>query len=468
MRDQNIPLLKFMNFHRKFLAASLVAFATVIPVAAQDATTGPDTVTVEEFESLKGQVESLNESFLTTKTTVDKLAKIKVSGYIQAQWQQADSLGAPSVAGGNFPANSDQRFQLRRGRVKTAYETATSRYVLQIDVVPGGLVNNAVSTSGGVTIKDAYAVLMEPWLKTFSATFGVFDRPFGHEISYSSSMRESPERSRVFQTVFPGERDLGAKIEANPTEHLGFLQYFTLKAGLFTGMGPNVNENDRERDFIGRVGFTAPFYDLNLSIDGGVSAYLGKSTSVNDTALAFGDTSFITTATGNKLKTFERTVYGADVQTFYTVPVIGDILGGTSLRGEYLQGKMPGTKNSSAPYAASTSALVEREFRGWYVILVQNFGDKVQGVVKYDVYDPNTQVSGADLGKPGTNLGAADVQFSTLGLGAIYHWDENVKLTAYYDRVTNEESNAAATGSLLPYQQDLKDNVFTARVQVKF
>src|SRR5687768_7706384 len=141
----------------------------------------------EEMQSLKGSLEGLNEGFLETKSAVDKLSKIKVSGYVQAQWQKADSVGIQSVAGGNFPAagstaaGTDQRFQLRRGRIKTTYETATSRYVLQIDAIPSG-----------VTLKDAYVTLMEPWLKTFSYTMGVFDRPFGFEISYSSGSRESP------------------------------------------------------------------------------------------------------------------------------------------------------------------------------------------------------------------------------------------------------------------------------------
>src|SRR5690606_34337663 len=125
---------------------------------------------------LEAKVESLGESYLQTKAIADKLNKIKVSGYVQAQWQYADSMGARAVSGGNFAANSQERFQVRRGRLKTTYETLTSRYVLQFDVIPGG-----------VGIKDAYATIMEPWFKTFSYTMGVFDRPFGFEISYSSS-----------------------------------------------------------------------------------------------------------------------------------------------------------------------------------------------------------------------------------------------------------------------------------------
>jgi hypothetical protein len=43
-----------------------------------------------------------------------------------------------------------------------------------------------------------------------------------------------------------------------------------------------------------------------------------------------------------------------------------------------------------------------------------------------------------------------------------------VKFVAYYDMVKNEKVNAAATGSLAPYRNDLKDNVFTLRMQYKF
>jgi hypothetical protein len=202
----------------------------------------------EKISALEGQFKSLEESYLETKGTVDKLAKIKLSGYIQAQWQHADSNGQASIAGGSFPANTKQRFQVRRGRLKTTYAGETSLYVLQFDVIPRG-----------VSIKDAYVALQEPWLKAFSATMGVFDRPFGFEISYSSSSRESPERSRVYQTLFPGERDLGAKLEFKGHENLGFLQYFNLKGGVFTGQGPTADEIDEEQDFIGRLGFQAPF-----------------------------------------------------------------------------------------------------------------------------------------------------------------------------------------------------------------
>jgi hypothetical protein len=423
-------------------------------------------VSVEEgLSNVKGSVESLNESYLETKSTVDKLAKIKVSGYIQAQWQYADSNGQPSIAGGNFAPLTNQRFQLRRARLKTQYESATSRYVLQFDVAQTGL-----------AIKDAYVTLMEPWLKTFSGTMGVFNRPFGFEIAYSSSSRESPERARVFQTLFPGERDMGAMLEIAPPSEMGPLSMLNFKGGVFTGMRENTIENDNEQDFIGRLGFQAPFYDLNLSIDGGVSAYMGKVTARTDTVFESGTGANGLEAmirdVGNLNQTVDRNYYGVDLQLYYDLPVIG----GTSIRGEYLWGEQPGVAGSSSFYPG-TGTLYKREFMGWYGMLVQNIFAKNQLVVKYDVYDPNVNAEASDIGKAttatgvgptGVALSATDITISTLGLGWLYHWDENVRLMAYYDMVANEEINTNATGGLATWEKDFDDNVFTFRMQVKF
>lgn len=417
-------------------------------------------VFAREYETLKGSLESLNESFLETRTTVDKLNKLKISGYVQAQWQYADSAGQPSIAGGNFAAGADQRFMVRRGRLKAAYDTRTlqaltSRFVLQIDVVPGG-----------VTLKDAYVSLYEPWLGIFSYTMGVFDRPFGFEISYSSSSRESPERSRVYQTLFPGERDLGAMVAVAPGETRGFWQHFNLKAGVFTGLGPATAEIDREQDFIGRLGFRAPFYDLNLGVDGGFSLYRGKAVAANDTVYTLVDNgvaSFQASA-GKQGSVHERNVYGVDAQIHYDIPIIG----GFSLRGEYLRGEIPGTRGSARPYGTATTALVDREAAGWYLMWVQNLGARLQTVVKYDVFDPNTGVDGGDVGRSGSNLNANDLAIGTLGFGALWHWDAGVRIMAYYDRVTNEKAHPDAAGSLAAWTDDLSDNVFTFRVQAKF
>jgi hypothetical protein len=62
--------------------------------------------------------------------------------------------------------------------------------------------------------------------------------------------------------------------------------------------------------------------------------------------------------------------------------------------------------------------------------------------------------------------------FNTIGLGWIYHWDENIKLMLYYDIVQPEKVKnvwaAKTSSSFYPYTLDMKANVLTFRVQYKF
>ncbi len=440
----------------------------VLRAISQDTTS---VATKEDVAEINGAIEGINETMLEIKTTADALKKIKVSGYLQAQYQLAESTSVPSYAGGNFPSNVKSRFSVRRGRVKVNYDNDLTQFVLQIDV-----------TQSGVGIKDAYASVKEPWLRIASLTGGIFDRPFGFEISYSSSIRESPERSRMYQILFPGERELGAKLELAPES--GPLSYFNFKGGLFNGVLNTANENDRWKDFIGRLGFQFPFDEQNLAIDGGFSLYAGNVTNNSKYVYKFDGSSTIKrfsvdSTIGNLGNQFERTYYGADIQAYYDIPAIG----GASLRGEFITGIQPSTDKSIGfynPEAAGTTdpksvidgkkitPLYRRNITGWYINYIQNIGLKHQFVVKYDIFDPNTDITGDDIGKSGSNFTAADIKYTTLGIGWIYHWDANVKFVVYYDWMKNEKVNSLATGTLAPFKDDLKDNILTLRMQYKF
>jgi hypothetical protein len=333
----------------------------------------------------------------------------------------------------------------------------------------------------GVSIKDVNITLMEPWLKTFSVVAGIMDRPFGYEVPFSSSALETPERTRFAQTYMPGEKDLGVELVAEPGSDMGWLQYLNLKVGTFTGNGgltllgstppAQYDENDNEKDYIGRLGFKAPFNELNLAIDGGFSVYTGKVTNVSDSLFAMNDTGF-SASLGHKFKTEDRKVYAVDAQLYYDIPY----LGGLSLKGEYNWGTMPSVRNANGPYTPANNSntpavllpMIKRDILGWYVMAVQNLGSKVQAVVKYDVFDPNTDVKGGDVGKPGRNLTAPDLAYRTLGFGGNFYWDGNLRITAYYDMVTNEKVASTATGALVPFKSDLNDNVLTVRAQMKF
>ena len=394
-------------------------------------------------------------------TTVTTLSKFKVTGYIQANFQKADSMGIKSFAGGDFGAIQKNRFAVRRGRIKFNYAGTLSNYVLQLE-----------ATEKGVAIKDAYVNFTEPWLQAVSVTGGVFNRPFGFEVPYSSSSLESPERARYNQTLFPGEEDLGAMLtfqmpKASPWN------FIKIDAGYFAGNGINP-EFDNKKDFIGHIGITKATPSENIKYGLGVSYYNGGvyQSSVN----------YYTTKTGTDgIKTFvldpsktakgafsKRQYTGFDAQLSLESPV-----GITTLRGEYIMGVQPGQSGSSASptsnFTTTSPDTYVRNLSGGYFVFVQSFKrTPLSLIIKYDYYDPNTDVKGDEIGVASTDAGtkktnATDLKYTTTGFGLLYAVSANVKLTLYYDKVKNETSK-----NLANFSKDLTDNVITFRMQYKF
>lgn len=446
-----------------FLLLGIIALICPLKASSQE-----QPATKEQLDEVKSALDGLSESFNEYRGYVDALRKIKVTGYLQPQFRYTDLINTPysigSFSGGAFPANTKNLFTVRRGRLKVTYDNVLTQYVLQIDAIQTGF-----------TLKDAYVMITEPWTKSFGLQMGVFDRPFGYEISYSSSNRETPERSRLFQTIFPGERELGAKLFWAPQS--GPLSMLHADLGVFNGSGPTANEFDNFKDIIGRIGGQIPLDQINAALDIDVSGYFGNVRNATKFlytpgTLANGAQGFIVDSSATNLSAgVQRQYLGFDAQFYYDVPSIGGLI----LRGEYIFGKQPGTNaTTTSPSAQPAGSAYKRDFAGWYVYLIQNIGNKNQLLVKYDVYDPNTKVGASDFLTTNTSgangLTATDIKVSTLGLGWVYHWDENVKFVAYYELVSNEKlTNLSKTTSALAlYADDVRDNVFTFRVQVKF
>jgi len=425
-----------------------IAFISPVSIVAQEAEQTP-------FDTLTSTVSKL-------QSELSLLKKFKVSGYIQTQYQVADSAGVSSYAGGNFAANVDKRFAVRRGRFKIAYNNNLTTSVIQVDV-----------TEKGVVIKDAYVKVTEPWLRSFSLTTGVFDRPFGFEISYSSSLRESPERSRMFQTIFPGERDLGAKITFQPPK-TSMWSFLKIEGGMFNGTGGSASDFDYNKDFIGNIGINRTTGNEKVNYGIRASYYKGGWRQGTSRVFLMGSD-----AVGMDAFRVEKdTAFYGELTKRQYLGVDGQVnidwaVGITAMRAEYIRGKQPAVSSSStSPSAVVTTDAFNRNFNGMYVYFLQNIGaTKYQFVLKYDLYDPNTDVSGNKIGKSpianeGTTFaktGKSDIKYTNIGLGLVYHYDSNVKLTAYYDIVKNETSN-----NLKGYSLDLSDNVFTLRMQYKF
>lgn len=420
---------------------------------------------VEKIDTLN----VLDQRVTTLEDALQSSKKLKVSGYVQTQWQssQIDSLGKSSqdMKVGATKAGSEttdmNRFGIRRGRIKVAYEDFGSTGVLQFDL-----------TEKGLALKDAYLNILDPWVGYVSLKGGIFDRPFGYEISYSSSRRESPERSRIFQTLFPDERDLGVSLilQAPKTSPWNVLR---LEAGLFAGNGI-AQDNNSKKDFIGHLSYNK-LLTSDIKFGLGASYYLGSVAETNKYIYSVSSGAFSVDSLSNIKKDgyAKRQYVGFDGQLS-----INSVFGLTSIRGEYLFGVQPANSaNSSSPKTGNiggtdnlnTTSFVPggtdtyiRNMAGGYVHFIQDIADtKHSIVVKYDWYDPNTDITGSQIGV-GSKTGKTDIAYSTLGLGYMYRMNNNVRIMAYYDIVSNETTRVKG------YFKNVNDNLVTVRLQYKF
>lgn len=229
------------------------------------------------------------------------------------------------------------------------------------------------------------------------------------------------------------------------------------------------NDFDFQKDFIGRISASHTTKNEKVSISGGLSYYNGGYRTGNKQIWTDnGNHGFQVDSSSNNIgKIVKRIHYGADLQLTFDLP-----FGMTTLRGEYVMGQLPGLgyrTYNMVPYSQPVTPIYMRNFDGAYFYFVQRLGSsKHQLVVKYDWFDPNKSVKGTQIGEKGSNTSAVDVRFDTWGFGWLYNWDANVKLSVYYDMVTNESTQIAGTSSLNDFTKDIKDNILTLRVQYKF
>lgn len=402
----------------------------------------------------------------SVRPVIKRFENLRITGYIQPQFQVAQSDGAPSFAGGNFSAFSSSRFMLRRARLKFDYILPSrSRY-------PAALFSFQIdATERGVIVRDMFLKLFENKKNKFSVTTGLFARPFGYEVNLSSAFRETPERGRMSQILMPSERDIGFMVSYEPQEkEKRRVSHVKFDAGFFNGQGlSGTTDFDDHKDLISRL-FIKPYIFKHVDISGGLSYLRGGwkngtkyvyRTGLNST----GERIFIADSSERNLgHSSPRHYYGADIQVKWK-----HTRGETEWRAEYWFGTQPGTATSTSnpgtlPNTNGQPAPTYiRHFDGIFLLFLQHLADtRHQLLLKYDWYDPNIRVKESDIGKAGTNLSSADIRFSTLGVGYVYQLNSQTKLIVYFDRVKNK-----ATG-LAGFTGDLADNVLTCRLQFRF
>jgi hypothetical protein len=315
---------------------------------------------------------------------------LSLTGFLQADYtvrqSSQDQLNTASA-----PLNED-RFNIRRARL---------RAVLEREYVMGAVEFDGNTTRGATArILGAEASLRWPAPKgheppLLMLTVGAFKIPFGFEVLQSDKDRLFLERSTAERALFPGEYDLGARLQGGWRA----IRYAVAvmngepagESSGFPGRDPN-----HQKDVVGRVGVEVGVVE-RLALAAGISALAGTGfhpgTPATKPSILWQDRnqdgmfqpSEVAVAPGvsaSPSSNFKRQAIGADLRLTANLLTLGETVG----YGELYLAKNLDRAILPADPKASGRDITER---GIYLAITQQLGEHAMVGFRYDHYNPD-------------------------------------------------------------------------------
>jgi phosphate-selective porin len=294
-----------------------------------------------------------------------KEPELKIGGLLQAQADFGDRGDTRFTTG-------DDRFYLRRARLNaTGSFLEDFDFRLELDL-SASLSNNSTSLSTSnlrAQMTDGYV----NWNKYAAANIrgGQFKSPFGYEQLYADPRLLTIERSLVNDRLTIG-RQIGVMLVGD-----AFGKRLSYATSIFNGNNVNVSFNDNDKFlYAERVsGLIYSAKDLKLNV--GANAFFSedKNLTGQSSDFLFNENTF----------TGKRTGLGFDSQLHWAA---------LDVWVEYLQVKFQPEDN-----------VPEEEFtpRGWYAMAGYMLRPKLQGVVRYETFNPTIVIDSTDIWTFGVN-----------------------------------------------------------------
>jgi hypothetical protein len=297
------------------------------------------------------------------------------------------------------------------------------------------------------------------------ATIGLFKTPFGFEVAREGdTQRLFAERSALNRAFFPGEYDLGVRLQGG----WRFLRY-ALAAMNGNPAGDKqfaLRDPNKSKDFVGRFGVDTAVYGP-VRVAFGVSGVRGTGLSPGSPAgkdvLVWRDLnengavdpneiSFIQGVAAVPAQDFDRWAVGGDLQLRIAIPRLGDLM---------LYTEVVGGANLDRSLVPADPVLAGRDYRefGWYVGGTLELTRYAIIGARYDAYNPDSDSTARQSG----NFVPADLSFTTLAVAAAARYPGRGRLLLEYDHNTNRLGRDM-TG--LP--ANLKDDAVTLRGEIVF
>ncbi len=424
-----------------------------------------------ETAELRATVESLKEqAAAAAKAAAEAPPSVRaarlglgLTGYVQADLAfRQSSEDQINGATGN-PLNED-RFMIRRARLRATLDRTYVAGLLELD---GNTVNGPTARIAGA---EASLRLPGPdgdrGVPLLMATIGLFKIPFGWEVIESDRDRLFLERSTTERALFPGEYDVGARLQGG----WRFLRY-SVAAQNGEPVGERsfpLRDPNHQKDWVGRLGVDAA--DGPVQVVAGFSGLYGtglhKGTPATKPTFQWNDSNEDGAIDPTELRpvpgraaqpsiNFPRHGLGGDLRIVVTTPRLGR----TTAYGELYYARDLDRAILPADPTGAIGA-VGRSYRelGWYVAIMQDLGEHLTVGARYDYYDPDRDARDSQVGM----VVPSSASYSTLALvGALRA--PGGRLIVEYDINRN---HLGRTVSGVP--TNLKDNVFAIRGEASF
>jgi hypothetical protein len=381
-----------------------------------------------------------------------------LSSYMQGEYRSQQDSEDAILPDGSL-ANHDG-FGVRRSRIKL---TADYQYA-------GGIIEFDGTTTGGgydVSIRRAESYLQyrkrpedRPLIQVAA---GVIDTLFGYELNVSSRARAFMERSLIIRSIWPSPADVGARVNGAykwfrySVQGLNGQPRFTQDG--YPGLAPT-----RSKDLLIKLGADVDvneslkvamhvsslkgrgFYPGSPATKGGV----GWSDTNEDGIIQPTELIPIPARAATPAQTFDRWAVGLDMQI-----ELRSRLGVTQVYGEVILAE----NMDRALYVSDpvTMGQNQRMF-GYYVAVVQELTPYVLAGLRYDVYDPNSDLFDRRAGEQYPLNQKVQTLAPLIGL----QLPGRARLIFQYD-IIRDFFGRDASG----VPTNLKNNVWTTRLQVQ-
>ncbi len=385
----------------------------------------------------------------------DEEFPFKVTGYVQAQYESHQDSEDQLQQGGALL--NQNRFLLRRTRLKVSRDWKYGGAMIEFDA----------NTVKGPAIGLQHAEVSLAYRNQDSSplvqlTMGLFDNPFGREVTESPRERPFMERSYASRAFFPAEPDLGLRIS-------GQAAWFRYSVAVVNGQplgdrtGFILQDPNSHKDVLGRVGVDVRPVEP-VRVIAGASVLNGKGfhagTDATKGSLAWRDNISedgvvqlpeivgVSGLAAQPSSNFDRWLLGVDLGF-----QVASKFGTTHVYGEFSLGSNMDRNVFIAD--PTTSGFDVREL-GYYVSAYQEFNWGGIAGFRYDQYNPNSDFIDSRRGKSVPQTETVTTYSPLIG----FQVPHKARLVAEYDIVRDSMARDE-----LGVPTDKKNNFWTIRLQ---